>query len=163
MAPTERLAQGKSAQRQVEAEESRRVDDDAIEAFVWPQRCGDVTSTCQMARVIHHIALKELSPAPRLFARHVCGHDAARVTGQALEQLNLTSKRQPSTQHAVAITYQLWSHPFELARRRGCDYASWRMQSCSEAYRAKEHRTSHDVEAGISTSARERLGECCAV
>ena len=160
MAPPQRLAERQRIERQVEAEESCSVENYAVKIFIWPQRCGDVASAHQGPKIFHRIALKELSPAPRLFARHVCGHDATR---EAFEHINLTSKRQPSTQHAVAITYQLWSHPFELARRRGCDYASWRMQSCSEAYRAKEHRTSHDVEAGISTSARERLGECCAV
>ena len=139
---------------------SDKIDDDAVKIFFWPQRCSDVTSTRQRTDVVCRIALKELSPAPRLFARHVHCHDVAR---ESFEQLNLTSKRKPGTKHAVAITYQLWSHPFELARRRGCDYASWRMQSCSEAYRAKEYRMHHGVEAGISTSARERLGECCAV
>ena len=160
MAPPKSLAETKRIKGKVEAEESRRVENNAIEAFVWSQDCRDVASARQRTNVVNRIALKELSSAPRLFARHVHTHDAAR---EAIEHFNLTSKRQPGTKHSVAITYQLWGHPFELARRRGCDYASWRMQSCSEAYRAKEHRTSHDVEAGISTSARERLGECCAV
>ena len=100
------------------------------------------------------VTTEELSSAARLFARHVHGHDAARVTGQALEQLNLTSKRQPSTQHAVAITYQLRRDAFELTRRRRSNYACWSMQSCSETCRANEHRTRHDVEAGINASAR---------
>ena len=160
MAPTEPLAERQRIERQVEAEESCSVENNAVKIFIWPQRCGDVASTRQWAKVGHRIALKELSPAPRLFARHVCGHDATR---EAFEHINLTSKRQPGTQHAVAITYQLRSNAFEFFRRRRSDYALWRLQSCSEAYRANEHRTRHEVEAGISTSARERLGECCAV
>ena len=156
MASPQRLTESDRVQRQVEAEESRRVDDDAIEAFVWPQRCGDVASARQRTNVVSRIALKQLSSAARFFARHVYTHDAARET---FEQLNLTSKRQPGTQHGVIGSYELRCDAFELARRRCCDYGNSRLQSCSEAYRANEHRTRHEVEAGISMSARARLGE----
>ena len=52
MAPPKSLAKTKRIKGKVEAEESRRVDDDAIEAFVWPQRCSDVASTRQRTDVV---------------------------------------------------------------------------------------------------------------
>ena len=52
MAPTEPLAETKRIKGKVEAEERRRVDDDAIEAFVWSQLCGDVASAREWANIV---------------------------------------------------------------------------------------------------------------
>ena len=151
MAPPKRLAETKRIKGKVEAEKSSCVENNAIEAFVWPQRCGDVASARQRTEVVNSITLKELSSAARLFARHVHGHDAARITGQALEQLNLTSKRQPSTQHAVAITYQLWS---TRSSSRADGAAIMPFEACKAAARLTEQMSTARVMKSKQASVR---------